>query len=80
LLAPVFSLPDPLTLSKVKEIAKVLGITPAQVILSWHVQRGVSEGLLLFHMITNHITASGCCLAKKCDALQNQGKPSRYEG
>ena len=28
---------------EVKEISRALSITPAQAIISWHVQRGVSE-------------------------------------
>jgi diketogulonate reductase-like aldo/keto reductase len=32
---------DTLNVPEVKEIAKELGITPAQVVISWHVQRGV---------------------------------------
>ena len=36
---------DTLTLPVVKEIARALRITPAQVIISWHVQRGVSGAL-----------------------------------
>ena len=34
---------ESLAVPEVQAIAKELGITPAQVIISWHVQRGVSE-------------------------------------
>ncbi|EEB91625.1 hypothetical protein MPER_09989 [Moniliophthora perniciosa FA553] len=34
---------DTLNVPVVKEIAAELGITPAQVVISWHVQRGVNE-------------------------------------
>ena len=33
---------DTLNVPEVQEIARALSITPAQVIISWHVQRGVS--------------------------------------
>ena len=33
---------ESLSVPEVQKIAKELGITPAQVIISWHVQRGVS--------------------------------------
>ena len=32
---------ESLAVPEVKEIAQELGITPAQVLISWHVQRGV---------------------------------------
>ena len=35
---------DTLNVPEVQEIARALSITPAQVIISWHVQRGVSIG------------------------------------
>lgn len=34
---------EALSVPEVKSIANKLGITPAQVLISWHVQRGVSE-------------------------------------
>jgi len=39
----------------VKSIAKELGITPAQVIISWHVQRGVSHIGVLSYVTVSHI-------------------------
>ena len=33
---------ETLNVPEVKKISQALGITPAQVVISWHVQRGVS--------------------------------------
>lgn len=38
---------DTLNVPEVKEIAAALGMTPAQVIISWHLQRGVRRILSL---------------------------------
>lgn len=45
-----------LTLPVVKEIAAVTGQTPAQVIISWHVQRGVSVPIIV--LIGYHLSVS----------------------
>lgn len=47
---------ETLSVPEVKAIAKELGITPAQAVISWHVQRGVSIRPSTF--IATHILTS----------------------
>lgn len=61
---------ETLNLPVVKEIAAETGLTPAQVIISWHVQRGVSACHLLSNASTHTIT--DCCAAEECYAFENR--------
>ena len=61
-----------LNVPEVRAIAQDLGITPAQVVISWHVQRGVSliecqRG----YTFTFFFLLSDRCFAKECHALSH---------
>lgn len=68
-----------------KSIAKELGITPAQLYISWQVQRGVLLTSRLDILILEQSIPDVCtfpmfadrCASKKCDSIQDRGELSK---
>ncbi|KAG6866171.1 hypothetical protein C0991_007721 [Blastosporella zonata] len=72
---------DSLAVPEVQEIASELGITPAQVLLSWQAQRGnivLAKSVTPSRIIENlHITALPPALAEKLEKAAASHKPER---
>ena len=68
---------ETLQLPEVQAIAKELNITPAQAIISWHVQRGVCVHCISPLKLTLSDAASDCCPTEECHPVTGQGKLAR---
>ena len=66
-------------LRQVKEVASQTGLTPAQVLISWHVQRGVRHFSSLWRLFSDQQPSTpDCRSAQKCHALPGHREPQEY--
>ncbi len=65
---------ETLALPQVQNISKELGITPAQVIISWHAQRGVRRGATRQFPLVLLISLAGYRTPEERHSLARRGK------